>query len=201
MPILIRDPDLEEAFRARLAVEQPDRVSEVWDGVEIMSPLARIEHQALLLWLGAVLLAQIDRSRGDRCTAGGNVSDTPGSRWVDNYRIPDIIVALAGGVAIHRGTHWLGGPDLVVEILSPAEDPALKFDFYASVGCRELMVVDLQPLAVELYCPANGTMILAGRADAAGGIATSVVLPLTYRVVAGPQLEVSHTGTGQTWIF
>lgn len=40
---------------------------------------------------------------------------------------------LAGSKAKDSGTHWVGGPDILVEITSPGEDPRQKLDFYAKV--------------------------------------------------------------------
>jgi Uma2 family endonuclease len=64
--------------------------------------------------------------------------------------LPDVVVALAGGQAKDCGTHWCSGPDFVVEIRSPSEDPRDKLDFYAAVGTREVLVIDRDPWALEL---------------------------------------------------
>ena len=53
-----------------------------------------------------------------RIFPGCNVSDRP-KRWKKNYRCPDVAVFLPGNPAEDRETHWFGGPDFAVEILSP----------------------------------------------------------------------------------
>ncbi|MGL4419849.1 MAG: Uma2 family endonuclease, partial [Gemmataceae bacterium] len=178
MPILITDPYLEKSIREQVAREQPDRVSEVWDGVEVMSPLARFEHQSLSGWLGGIFLNMIDHQRGDRCLPGANITDQPPEHWLSNYRIPDVLVMLEGGFAQERDTHIFGGPDLVVEVLSPGEDPTLKFDFYAAISVRELLIVDLAERIIEIFSPVKGKMKLIGRSDQTGGVARSTVLPV-----------------------
>ncbi|MGL4419845.1 MAG: Uma2 family endonuclease [Gemmataceae bacterium] len=199
-PLLITDPDLAAEVRARVAREQPDRVTEVWDGVEVMSPLARIDHQDIASWLVTIYTGMIDRRRGERCYAGINVTDQPKARWKKNYRCPDVVVVRDGCPAIHRGSHMCGGPDVVVEVLSPSEDPTQKFAFYANVAVRELMVVDLREQSIELFQPQNGVMTMISKTDATGGVAQSTVLPVEFSY-AGGTLVATHTGTGQTWTF
>ena len=78
-----------------------------------------------------------------------------------------------------------------------------KLDFYAKVGSRELLVVDRDPWAVELYRLRGRKLVSVGRSDAANpAVLTSKVLPLTYQFRDGkprPVIVVTHTGTGQTW--
>ena len=60
-------------------------------------------------------------------------------------------------------THFLGGPDLLVEILSPHDASRLKLAFYANIGVREVLLVDREPWSLELYQIQEGTLQLAGR--------------------------------------
>jgi hypothetical protein len=91
----------------------------------------------------------------------------------------------------------------VVEIISPGEDPLAKFAFYAGIGTREVLIVDRDPWAVELYQLRAGQLTLAGRSDAANpGVVPSSVLPLTFRLEAATprqRIVMTHSVTGQTW--
>jgi Uma2 family endonuclease len=202
MATLINDPDIERAFRARRKRLGQDKYDEVWDGVLVVPALPNNEHQALVQRLTIPFSAIIDWDRGDMVLPGANVSDRRKS-WKKNYRCPDVVVRLAGGRAVDCGTHWFGGPDFLVEIVSHGDDPQRKFDFYAKVKSREVMVIDRDPWALELYQLRRGKLRLTGRSDAANPAAlASGVLPLTFRLRDGkprPTIVVTHTGTGQTW--
>lgn len=202
MALLILDPTLERRVRAEYGLNSPDRPTEEWDGMTVVPPLPDNEYYRLSGALTTAFADVTDRDRGDLALTGGNVSDRD-TGWEHNYRNPDVLVVLAGGRAVDRDTHWTGGPDLVVEIVCPGEDPHAKFGFYAGIGTREVWVVDRHPWAVELYQLRAGQLALAGRSDEqhSATIASSV-LPLTVRLEAAtprPRLVLTHTRTGQVW--
>lgn len=122
---------------------------------------------------------------------------------MQNYRIPDAVVYLASNPALDRNSHWVGGPDLAVEIVSPGEDPHEKLDFYAGINTRELLIVDRNPWSLELYQLASGQLQLAGRSDLSDpAVLASGVLPLTFQLQPAtprPRIVVAHIPTGQTW--
>ena len=66
-----------------------------------------------------------------------------------------------------RETHWYGGPDFAVEILSPFDRSREKFDFYAKVGVRELMLVARRPWKLELYRRTDKNWDLVGTSEPA----------------------------------
>jgi Uma2 family endonuclease len=202
MPVMIYDESAARKFQEQHKRLGLDKWDEVWDGVLVVPPMPNTEHFVIASRLNTAFSAVIDWDRGDVAVPGGNVSDRL-EGWEKNYRCPDAIVFLAGGVAKDCDTHWFGGPDFLVEIISPREDPQLKFDFYAKVKTRELLIVDRDPWAVELYQLRRGKLRLAGRSDAANpAVLASGVLPLTFQLKAGrprPKVLVTHTATGQTW--
>ncbi|MBY0513336.1 MAG: Uma2 family endonuclease [Gemmataceae bacterium] len=202
MPVLIYDPVTEKDFRADRKRLGLDRWDEFWDGVLVVPPMPNTEHFRIASRLNTAFSAVVDWDRGDQAVGGGNVSDRV-EGWDKNYRCPDGIVSLAGGFARDCGTHWCGGPDFLVEIISPGEDPQLKFDFYAKVKVRELLVVDRDPWAVELYQLRRGKLRLAGRSDLTDPkVLASGVLPLSFQLRPGkprPKVLVTHAATGQTW--
>lgn len=202
MPVLILDPVYEQHVRAVREAETPNARDEVWDGVVVMPPLPNVEHQILVTDLALVFAAVVNRAAGDLALAGANVSDREAD-WQNNYREPDVLVYLAGNPAKNAGTHWVGGPDLAVEVVSPGEDPRQKLPFFAKVNTREVLVVDRDPWAVELYQLRGGQLVLAGRSDAANpAVLASGVLPLTFRLQPGtprPTILVAHSADGRTW--
>lgn len=202
MPVMIYDPELEAEIRADRVNRTPGARDEVWEGVLVVPPLPNIEHQILATDFALAFSAMLDRAAGDVVCVGANVSDRA-KDWTENYREPDVLVVMHTNKAKHAGTHWVGGPDLAVEIASPGEDPRLKLDFYAKVNTRELLIVDRYPWAVELYGLAAGKMELVGTAtEANGAVLASAVLPFTIQVKAGakrPTIYLAHTATGQTW--
>jgi Uma2 family endonuclease len=163
-----------------------------------MPTLPNDEHQEIQ---GNLLVPLIVLKLG-KARPGVNVTDRHPD-WKENYRCPDVVVYLDGNPAVNHGTHWLGGPDFLVEIISPADVARDKFDFYAMVSTREVLIVGRDPWALELYQLAAGTLQPAGRSDLANpAVLASGVLPLTFQLQAGaprPTILVTHTATGQTW--
>jgi Uma2 family endonuclease len=202
MPVLITDPVYEQKIRAELDSSPEKRREEVWEGLLVVPPMANNEHQLIVSELVYVFRSVVDRKAGDRVLPGCNISDRD-KEWTQNYRDPDIAVYLSTNPAKDSGTHWVGGPDLLVEIVSPGEDPRQKHDFYAKVKTREVLVVDRDPWAVELYQLKGGKLVLLGKSDAANpAVLTSTVLPLKFELRPGtprPTILVTHTATGQTW--
>lgn len=202
MAVLIYDPEMERRALAKASEGNPDRLTEVWEGVTVVPPMPNTEHNRLVSRINEALASAVDWDGGDESVAGGNVSDRDDG-WEHNFRCPDIIVALAGGRAVNSGTHWRGGPDLVAEVISPGEDPQAKFTFYAAVGCREVLVIDRNPWAVELYRLTRRRYKLVGRSDlSAPVVVTSAVIPVTLQLVAArprPWVVVTNTRDGRTW--
>jgi Uma2 family endonuclease len=204
MKMVILDPEVTRELirrRRRLGI---DRYDEVWDGVYVMSPLADIEHQ----YLGTQLALAVHQAIGGRTSglvfAGVTVSDQP-EKWKKNYRCPDVAVFLRGNPAQDRRTHWLGGPDFAVEVLSPYDRSRRKLGFYAHVGVRELLLVNRRPWALELFRLENGVLNPVGRVtpDQPNSL-ISEVLPVSFRLLAGTdrtEIEVTRTDGTQTWLI
>lgn len=171
---------------------------EVWAGALVLNPLPDNEHRRLCLEFALAFRA----CTGDDVLIGANVAGDS-LDWLHDFRCPDVVVYLASNPAKDCDTHWVGGPDLVVEVVSPGEDPLLKLDFYSKVNVRELLIVERDPWAIEQYALQNGKLVLVGTATAANGaVLTSGVLPLTLQLVPGaarPAIRIAHTATGQTW--
>lgn len=148
--LLIHDPLIADRLIAERKAQGFDRYDEVWDGVYVMSPIASNDHQSLASQLTIAIGTAIDWHRLGRTFTGANISDRR-EDWVKNYRIPDVLVFKNNTAAEDCGTHWLGGPELAIEIVSPGDRALEKLDFYAKVGTRELLVIDRAPWQLTLY--------------------------------------------------
>ena len=201
MAILIYDPVIEAEVRRLRACYPGVDYDEVWEGVTVVSPQPNIQHQDLTTGLMLALAAVVREPGLGRVFGPINLSDRADG-WTHNYREPDLSVYLTGNPAIDRDTHMQGGPDLLIEIISPGEDPYAKLDFYARVNTREVLLIHRDPWAAELFRLAAGTLTLVGRADEGAAPVTSDAVGLTFAVTAGPArpvLAVTHPATGRTW--
>jgi Uma2 family endonuclease len=192
MALLIYDPEFEAEARALRPGLSEDRWTEVWEGVEVVSPIANNEHQKLVFGLGAAFYALIDQAGRGEAFGPVNVSDrTPD--WLDNYRNPDLAVFLTGTSAIDHGTHWVGGPDLAVEVISPGENPTAKFTFYESINTQEVLLIQRYPWAVELYALVAGKLTPVPSGTSALGMTFSIV-------PAKPRPRVRVTTADREWL-
>ncbi len=184
MSILINDELFAiEVLQSRRA-SGADRYDEVWDGVYVMSPMANNEHQSLTTELAAAISTIIDWQSRGRTLAGANVSDSR-DNWNHNYRIPDVLVFLNDSPAIDCGTHWFGGPDFAIEIVSPGDRTLEKLDFYAKVGTRELLVIDRHPWQLTLFRLGNRRLVpVACSGIQQSAVITSEVIPLRLQLDA-----------------
>jgi Uma2 family endonuclease len=160
-------------------------------------------HQEIVTALATVLQLTMGWTGLGDVRAGVNVSDREAD-WKENYRCPDVAVFLKDGRAIKRNTYWLGGPDFAVEVISPDDCSRDKLPFYERVGGRELLVIDRDPWALELYALHQDRLVLAGtsRPDRED-LLTSAVVPLSFRLVAAeprPRIEVVHLASPQRWL-
>lgn len=204
MPRLIVPPDQFKRMLRRRRSMGGDRYDEVWNGVYVMSPLADNEHQRLGLDLAVAFRAAGLEAPHAQVFLGTNFSDRP-EDWRRNYRCPDVAVFLPGNPAQDRGTHWLGGPDVAVEIVSPGDRSRKKFAFYHKLGVRELLMVDRRPWRLELYRRGDEgwTRIGASTAESPGSL-VSAVIPLTFRMHPGsprPVIEVSRADGTRSWLI
>src|SRR4051812_16753222 len=165
MATLIREPALEQRVRAERKASGLDRWDEVWEGTYVMAPLPNDEHQDLQSELVTVLKLSVGWPGLGDVRGGVNVSDRE-IDWTQNFRCPDVVVFLKGTKAQNRDTFWLGGPDFAVEIVSPNDASRDKLAFYASVGVRELLIVDRDPWQLELFRLDGDALRVVGRSGA-----------------------------------
>jgi Uma2 family endonuclease len=201
MPTLIHNLALEETLIARRRERGIDQFDEVWDGVYVMAPIANNDHQEIQSRLTAILSFLISFPQLGRVFAGANVSDQLDD-WTQNYRVPDVLVYLNGNPAQDRGTHWLGGPDLAIEIVSQWDRSREKIDFYSRVGVRELLIIDRDPWQLELFGRAGDRLErVAVATELNGASIQSRVAKISLRLLAGdkrPAITV-NCDDGRAW--
>jgi Uma2 family endonuclease len=202
MATLIIDAELEDRLTAQRRAWGADHHDEVWEGVYVMAPLPNDEHQELVADLLSIFQEVIKRPGLGTVRPGVNLAgDT--ENWRDDFRCPDVVVFLRDTKARNCDTHWRGGADFVVEIVSPGDRSLEKIPFYGRIGVRELLVIDRQPWRLELYRQQGGRLEkVAESGSVANDICTSAVIPLRFRLVPGeprPRIEVTHVETGQCW--
>lgn len=202
MVMLVAEPHVEETLKAERRASGADRWDEVWDGVYFMSPLPNSEHQLVVGMIFVIVQGVLQEGNLGIAFPGINVSDREDD-WTKNYRCPDVAVFLKGSSARDLDTHWLGGPDLAVEVVSHDDRSRDKLEFYARVGVRELLIVDRDPWALELYQLDDGVLRVSGVSTSDSPVQLqSKVLPLNFRLVPGdvrPVIEISHLDGRAPW--
>jgi Uma2 family endonuclease len=152
--------------------------------------------------LAAVLQDTVGWDSEDIVFSGTNVSDRV-KGWESNYRCPDFAVYLSGTKAKNCGTHWCGGPDFAIEIVSPDDMVRDKIPFYGKVAMRELLIIDREPWALELQRLSGKKLKTVGVSTGKKGrLLRCKVLPLSFRLMAGkrrPIIEVTRSTDGKTW--
>ena len=202
MVALITDPVLEKQLIAERQAAGADKYDEVWEGVYVMSPLADDSHQGLVSDLTTVLTIAVHWAGLGRVRPGVNVSDRE-ENWQSNYRCPDVVVFLKDTQAKNCGTHWFGGPDFAIEVVSKNDRTLEKLPFYASVGTRELLVIDRQPLSLTLYRLQDEELAKVGQSthgDPAD--LSSEVIPLSWQIVTEQGetvIAIRHQDGVQQW--
>jgi Uma2 family endonuclease len=204
MATLVCDPYLEKRLIARRRRIGIDARDEVWDGVYVIYPPVDNEHQAILSDVMTALMMAVARPGLGKVFPGVNVSDRR-RNWRHNFRCPDVVVFLKETKAKSYWTHWCGGPDFCVEIVSPHDRTREKLPFYEKVGTRELLVIDRDPWALTLYQLQEGRLLEVGRStpEESRTLASEVV-SLTWRLTSEkgsrPQIEIVHADGVQSWV-
>ncbi|HEX4592190.1 MAG TPA: Uma2 family endonuclease [Gemmataceae bacterium] len=195
---IIDEGFLEDLIQARRKNES-DAHDELWNGVYVVSPLANNDHQDLICDLIAILREVIKLTGRGRVQPGANVSDRTGEEWMENFRVPDVVVALNGGRAVE---HWEGGPDFLVDVQSPGDETDAKIPFCGRIGIRELLIIHRDKRRLRLFRN-DGTELLRVEPDAKKWLTSAVVPPAFRRTTAGkkPPTEVRRTdGTPGRWV-
>jgi Uma2 family endonuclease len=137
----------------------------VWDGVLHMTPAPSLEHQRVVGRLIEFLAPPLRATNRGQLFFQINVFRTD-----KDYRIPDLTYVAASRSHVLKADGVRGeGPDAVIEIRSPDDETYEKFAFFASLGVREIIVIDRDTKRVELFRLA-GVQYIALQPDAEGGL-------------------------------
>ena len=142
MATLMTDPDIEKLVQAKRVAAVADRYDEVGEGTYVKAPMSNDEHQLTANRFPAIFQETIDWPELGDVRPGVNVSDRE-QNWQANYRVPDVAVFLRGEKSQNRDAFWYGDPDSVVEVVNPDDQTQQKLAFYASVGVREVLAIDI----------------------------------------------------------
>ncbi|HMB03060.1 MAG TPA: Uma2 family endonuclease, partial [Isosphaeraceae bacterium] len=202
--MLVLDPNAQDRLIRERRANGQDRWDEVWEGVYVLMPNPNVEHHDIATGLSTIFRVVVDWRGLGKVFQGINVSDRVDD-WTRNYRCPDVAVYLHGNPAVNCGTHWRGGPDFAVEVVSPDDRAREKLGFYARTGVRELLLIDRDPWALGLYRLRKTKLALAGKSTPEHPEAlTGAVVPLSFRLVPGdtrPRIEVAHADGLQRWLI
>lgn len=200
--LVVCDPAVSEQLIEERRARGADLHDEVWEGVYVMSPLAGLEHQFIAFELAHAFRTGMGRTSGSLILVGVNVSDRD-ENWAHNYRCPDVALFLKDTKAKLHEAFTHGGPDFAVEIASPNDHTREKFDFYAKVGTRELLIVDRDPWQLELFRLVDGKLVSVATSSIENSCTlASEVIPFTFKLETGetrPQILVGHTESDQSW--
>jgi Uma2 family endonuclease len=133
----------EQAYR-ELALNEPDRYWELWDGALVEKPQMSMRHNAVAAYLGAALIGQLDRGEY-RVTINGDRARIS-SR---SHYIPDVMVIPAAYQERLEDDPWALGTyadplPLVVEVWSPSTgryDLTGKLEAYRARGDLEVWLI------------------------------------------------------------
>lgn len=204
MPTMVLDASLAAELRADRVARGADRYDEVWEGVYMMAPMPNNEHQRLVSLLARCFEEAVGDTGRGVVFPGVNVSDRV-DHWESNYRVPDIAVFLKESSAADHGAFWFGGPNLAVEITSRGDRSRDKLEFYAKVRTREVLIIDRDPWATELYRLDAGSMTSIGRStpdDPTELWCDSVRLAFTFvgsATACGQRPGLRATGRDRHW--
>lgn len=203
MGSLVTDPNISLKLIEQRRDSGSDQHDEVWEDVYVMTPLPNNEHQELVFEIGFVLREVVVVAQLGKVLPGTNLTDRHDD-WTKNYRCPDVVVFLNENRAVNRETHWIGGPDFAVEIVSPGDQTREKIPFYEKTGTRELLIVDRDPWQLELLRLVDGKLVSVGASTTDNSITVvSKMLPLTLHLVKGearPKIDVRHANGEKTWL-
>ena len=193
MPTIVLDETLAESILAERRAKGNRTGEEVWEGVTYIMPQPNNEHQDLAMMFALYFgIAVIVGGKGGRIQPSPNLSDRIDD-WNKNFRNPDFAYFAPDTEADDQDSFWYGGPDFLLEIISPGDLSRDKLPFYARIGTREVLILDRDPWQFELYRLQDGEMELVGTAEPSDGMSLkSEVVPLTFALEGGLPRPLIH---------
>jgi Uma2 family endonuclease len=204
MAMYIENPRLENELIEQRKAWGVDQHDEVWEGVYFMAPLANNDHQELVFEFVFALGAAISKTGLGMVFPGVNLAATA-EDWASDYRVPDVVVFLNETAAKNHNEFWTGAADFVIEITSPRDRTYEKISFYSRIGVRELLILNRQRWALELYRHEGGGLQEVSESTLESPeVLSSERLPLLFCLIPGelrPQVEVRHKTSAERWVI
>lgn len=162
---------------------------EVWEGELHMVPPPHGDHGRLNDHLALFFLPHWEQL-GQGVTYSEAGVRRPGSGQIGvlgesvpaDYRTPDRSFLCPERQHLFQGGWIVGGPDAVLEIVSPGDETREKLPFYRDVGVREVILIDRDTRRVEVL--RAGTAGWEPVTAAADGSLGSALLGTRFRVEA-----------------
>lgn len=134
-----------------------DRWDEVWEGVLYIVPPPHEDHQEINDALGVFFKTHWQYLGLGRTVPETGVKrpGTPphpelGDDVPSDYRMPDRSFLCPDRYDRRQGGWIVGGPNAVIEIVSPGDESRQKLPFYLSVGVEEVIFIDRQTRDIEV---------------------------------------------------
>src|SRR5579883_562947 len=174
-------PQGQWTYRDYAAIPDDGKRYEVLKGVLYMSPAPTPDHQSISVRLVAFLFQFVeDVGIGRVFHAPTDVELAP-----DDIVQPDVFVLLNANVGQIGEKRVFGGPDLVVEVLSPStmsDDLHGKRDAYERAQVPEYWIVNPGEKVVEMFTLENGTYRSLGAFQGDDVLPTQIVPEWTVPV-------------------
>lgn len=151
-------------FAEYAALPESNQIVELIDGEIVMNP-PLFRHQKALVKI--IFSLQFLSENGEICVAPSGLNFDDGNSFE-----PDLFWVSAENTNCFLGAdgrYWHGGPDLVIEVLSPStevNDRGIKFQTYQKYGVREYWMVNPEAKFVEVYMLDSERLIQQGICDA-----------------------------------
>jgi Uma2 family endonuclease len=174
-----------------------ERFDEMWEGVLHVSPSPNRSHQDLVLDLAMFLKVQWARPKAGRAIHEINVVHPDDvDDWINNYRIPDVVLLSPDRLVFDKNTYILGAPLVCIEVRSPRDESYEKLDFYIRLGVPEVWIIDRDTKEPTVFALVEGNY-RAVEPDADGWIVSDAVGARMRATPAGKlAIRLDSTGAG-----
>src|SRR5262245_4553611 len=144
--------DMPKRWLAEHASSEAAQWDEMWDGELHMPPMPNRMHQYLERDLMNYMMKWWALPVGGQVTHQVNLT-TPEDEhdWINNYRIPDLVVLPPDRFHIDKGEYMAGAPLVCIEVYSPCDESYQKLPFYAGLGVPEVWIIARDSKEIDLY--------------------------------------------------
>ena len=153
---------------------EASRWDEMWVGVLHMAPMPNRVHQRFVRDLQELLQRRWGEPTGGQVDQEVNLTPIDGPGWVEDYRIPDLVMTTPDRAHFDKIEYMAGPPLVCIEVQSDRDESYTKLPFYANLGVPEVWIIDRDSKRPEVYVLA-GPRYNAVEADSAGWVRSRAV--------------------------